>query len=183
MKTTFLKAFSAVAAFGLAMTCQRAEASFYTVGDPGGAGSWGPGLTWYQTWAETGVGSFDQIEAIARPASAIFASPGLGNFSPAGWLDYDVDATHAVAAGSSLSTLQFDTIFTISPATMFTFDLYAWNGNTLADSVRATWTGSTWVYGQADQNVTRTVVPEPTSLVLLSLGAFALRFVRRSRIA
>ena len=183
MKTTVLKVFSAVAVLGLAMTCRQAQASFYTVGDPNGSGTWGPGLTWFQTWAEAGVGNFDQIEAIARPASSIFASPGLGTFSAAGWADYDVDATHAVAYGPSVTTLQFNTIFNISPSTTFSFDLYAWNGNTLADSVRATWTGSTWTYGQADPNVTRTVVPEPTVLALLPLGALALRFVRRSRVS
>jgi len=181
MKTTVLRVFSAAAALGLAMTCHRAEASFYTVGDPNGTGTWGPGLTWFQTWAETGVGNFDQIEAIARPASSIFASPGLGSFSVGGWTDSDIDATHAVASGPSVTTLQFNTIFTTSPASTFTFDLYAWNGNTLADSVRATWTGSTWVYGQADPNVTR--APEPSVLALLPLGVLALRFVRRSRIS
>jgi len=176
-----LRAFGAVAAIGLAMTCQQAEASFYTIGAPGDTGTWGPGLTWFQTWAETGVGPFDQIEAIARPASSIFDTPGLASFVPSGWVDYDVNTTHAVAAGSSLTSLQFNTDFTLSPASTFTFDLYAWNGNTLADSLRATWNGSTWTYGTADQNVVRTNVPEPTALVLLPIVALALRMVRRNR--
>jgi hypothetical protein len=181
MKTGNLKTLSAgVAAISAAMLMgYQAQAGFYTVGDPVGIGSWGQGQTWYQTWAETGIGPFDQIEAIARPASAIFADPALANFSDGSWQNYPVDATHAVGYGPSVSTLQFDTFFTISPSSSFTFDLYAWNGNTLADSVRATWTGSTWTYGTADQNVTRTMVPEPTALLLLPLGALAFGAWRR----
>jgi len=193
MKTgTFRTLSIGIASVMLALTGYRAQASFYTVGGPVDVGSWGPGATWFQQWGETGVGNFDQIEAIARPSSSIFASPGLGSFllppapgsiAAAGWQDYDVDATHAVAAGPSISGLLFDTYFTANPSMSLTFDLYAWNGNTLADSVRATWNGSTWSYGTADPNVTRTVVPEPTTLLLAPLGLLALRLVRKNRVS
>jgi len=184
MKTGNFRTLSAaVASLALALTCYQANASFYTVGDPVGIGSWGQGQTWYQSWLENNVGPFDQIEVWARPTgNSVFANPGLAGFSVVTWQDYNIDASHVVGADSSTTSLQFNTFFTIAPTTTFSIDLYAWNGNSLADSVRATWDGSTWTYGTADTS-TRTIVPEPTALLFLPFGAWLIRSLRKNRAA
>ena len=182
MRTTTLKTLGTrVAAFALMfVAANSARATFEAIGDPLDVGSW------QQYWKEFGIGNFDRVDAYIRSGVGVtWEAPGVRNFSPNTWTSMYTDNTFAWGSGPSVTLLNFATVVTPSMSVPFSIDLYAWEGTTIKDSVRAFWSGSSWTYGVADPAI---FVPVPEAqtmiaavLLLLPFGATTLRILRRNR--
>ena len=174
-------------AIGLAvvglMSVTSVRASFVSTGGPVNIGSWAQG------WTESGVGIFNQVDAYIRSGAGVtWEAPGLRTFSPVTWVSAFTSPTLAIATGPDVNYLAFSTAFTSASSTPLSIDLYAWDGSTLKDSVRAFWSGSGWTYGTADTLAGPSAVPEPTTMIagallLLPFGASTLRILRKRQTA
>jgi hypothetical protein len=143
----------------------------------------GTGNSWSQQFNESGVGNFDHIE-ISWVTGSLFETPALTSFS-AGWLlTPGGNTTFSSASGTPLTSLNFFINWgpASTPIIPTAFDFYAWDGNTLKEAVRATYTG----VGGHEWDITP--VPEPTTIIagallLLPLGASTLRILRKRQTA
>lgn len=142
--------------------------------------------SWAQQWNESNVGTFTQIDVYLRSGNGVaLEAPGLRSFTlGSGWTSVMTTPSLAIARGPSLSNLNFKTAFTSEDIVPLSIDLYAWDGITLRNSVRASWSGSTWSFGASAVEAGPAVVPEPTTLIasalllLLPFGSMTLRFFR-----
>jgi hypothetical protein len=182
MKTlrTFTMGLAAVALLSLT----SARASLISVGDPVTIGSW------LQGFNEAGVGNFTQVETIFRSGlGGPFEAPGYNRLA-AGWSVGLFNANHVVALGSALNNMTWNILFLGERSAPLVFDFYAWNGNELAESARASWSGSSWTITNDAEYLSAptSVIPEATTMVagallLLPLGASTIRILRRKRAA
>jgi len=174
----------ALVVLGLASVA-NVQASFVSDGDPFPIGSWAQGFN------ESGVGNFTQVETIFRSGpGGPFEAPGFSSFSQPGWAPGLVTSTHVTATGPALNNLTWNIAFLGNQSQPLTFDFYAWNNTTLAESVRAVWNGGSWAFDVkgAEFLSSPSPVPEPTTiltgaLLLLPFGVSTYRILRQKSAA
>ena len=166
-----------LAVIGL-LSVTNAGASLVAVGNTGTSGSW------YQEFNDSELVNFDKI-AVSWVSGTVFEPTAIRGLSGAGWTAVLGTSTSDSASGTALNNLNFSMNWINSAAAPTSFDFYAYNGNVLVDSARASWVANT--QGAYEWDVSTIPVPEPTTviagaLLLLPFGASAFRILRRNRI-
>jgi hypothetical protein len=174
---------TSIIAVALLLIAGSASATLVAVGDPFDTGSWS------QAFKESGV-SFDHIQ-LQMATSDLFESPGISNFSSAGWqggMSGDSLLLWADAAeGTSVSLLQFDVRFLGDTTDSFMFHFQAYMGSTLVENVDTYWNtegypgfGTLWAY-RAGTGGDYGPVPEPISMVMLGCVGAGMLVARKLR--
>ena len=135
-----------------------------------------------QSINETGVGMFDRIEAfIASPSTGL----SMSAFSDGSWTSTAMTPRWSVASGDALSNLTYNVNFDFA-STPFTYDFFAFNGNTLLDSARFTYDqGLSWVDPIPDAALVyasdKNAAPEPATLSVVGAALIGFGVMKRRR--
>ena len=149
------------------------------------------GTSWSQAFNESGVGNFDLVAVNMVSAGDYFESPTHSGFDVGSWaLLYENNTpttiTLASASGPSTTSLTWNIQFAGDSSNSLNFDFVAFNGETIAESVNADWNGG-WTMTTGTWSPSRSeVVPEPGTLMLLSLAGLsglAMVWIRRRRLS
>jgi hypothetical protein len=156
-----------------------AKAGLITEGDPFEIGSWA------QRFDESGVGTYNKMEAFMITPGDAFEAVGFVNFSAGGWSGSLVRSDYIVSTGSMQTSMQFDIKFMGSSSDPLVFDFLAWENSTLREAARATWNGG-WSFAAAPSGMqydrSAAAVPEPATLLLLVGGLIGLASFGRKKL-
>lgn len=166
---------------GFVMTMSAsAFAMVLPVGAPFSIGSWS------QQFNESGVGSFNQI-AVWSLSGDIFEAPAFTAFSASGWTSYDPSASNAFAFGPDNSNLNFNINFVGTSATPLSFLFMASQDLTAKEWAFASWNNGWTIRAATGEEIGNkgptTPVPEPTTILLLGMGALGLFGLKKRKVA
>ena len=138
-----------------------------------------------QAWNESGVGTFDKVDAFIQTPGVVFGNPGISS----AWTDVNVNPTFASATGPATTSFDFSTFFVGNTSEKFVVNFYALMDGTVVDSAKLTYPVNGQPYGWevdplcakhfGEENTA--VTPEPGTLLLLGTGLFGLGFLLRRK--
>jgi hypothetical protein len=147
-----------------------ASADLISIGDPVEGNSWSQGFN------ETGVGNFDLVAVRMVSAGDSFEHWTHSGFSNGSWSTYyenpsGLYPTLATATGNAVTSLTWSIKFAGAKSNPLVFDFVAFNGETLLERTRASWSGSGWSFATSPLTFTRAqFVPIPGAVLLGMLG-------------
>jgi hypothetical protein len=178
----------------VALTFMLASSAYATIaiGDPIEGQSWDQ--RFLQDTLTTLGNPFTHMEFVMVSAGDFLEAPGIKDPDPSSWTVSMLSATRAMADGPAVSgsqlfywTLHFAGDSAGNP---LAFDIFTYNGLKLWASEHAVYNGSGgWSFTKFDgDSIAPIPVPEPATMVagallLLPLGASAMRVLRRNRTA